>query len=305
MRLIVFIIVILGFALSASAQETGPDITEVVEAQTAWQAKKNSKTRKALKAALAAYDDDPTLETVRAHYDLLNHDIEHATPHKLRETAQAVVEHLEPVAEILPQPYIEAKYVAAIALFNSRQRREAVLEIAEVEGRTHAAVDEEGERLDWAEDLHWKAYAWRLAMDAYFKSGGTGRGPKEADVDAILEVWGASDEQLDARSRKSQTKDGALPHCDGELIKRPAMRYPTGQAQRGRFGSVVLRFGFDEAGNVKEPEVLASIPLEGFKDKAAKTVGQWRFEATEPNEVGKTCRLHRKKVVLPMVFAIG
>ncbi|WOR14603.1 TonB family protein [Hyphomonas sp. FCG-A18] len=304
MRLIVFIIVILGFAFSASAQETGPDITQVVEAQTAWQAKKNSKTRKALKAALAAYDDDPTLETVRVHYDLLNHDIEHATPHKLRETAQAVVEHLEPVAEILPQQYVEAKFIGAIALFNGRQKREAVLEMAEVEGRAYAAVDEEGERLGWAEDLHWKAYAWRLAMRAYFKSTGEWQ-PTEKQVDEILAKWKATSEQVNARAHVGETKDGALPHCAGELIQEPRMRYPAGKAMRGMFGSVILRFGFDEAGNIKEPEVMASIPLEGFKDRASETVSQWRFEATEPNEVGKTCRLHRENVVLPMVFAIG
>lgn len=278
------------------------DVTSVVEKHEAFTTSATDDTRRALLDALAAYKSDPTVETVQAYLALMKSDTGNAEYSEMRETALATAAHLEPVSEILPRQYIEAKYVAAVSYFNHRQNADAILEMAHVEGFTRHFVDDVGERPDWANDLKWQADAWGMAMEAYFESSRE-RYPGRDEVNAILDTYGTLEEAAYIGASET-TVEYALPHCPGQMIQRPKMRYPAGKAMRGMFGAVILGLEFDSEGNVINPRVLASIPVEEFDEKSLRVVGKWRYKADEPDQVGVTCRLERTDVVQPLVFEI-
>lgn len=278
------------------------DVTSVVEKHEAFTASATDDTRRALLDALAAYKSDPTVETVQAYLALMKSDTGSAEYSEMRETALATAAHLEPVSEILPRQYIEAKYVAAVSYFNHRQNADAILEMAHVEGFTRHFVDDVGEHPDWANDLKWQADAWGMAMEAYFESSRE-RYPGRDEVNAILDTYGSLEEAAYIGASETAV-EYSLPHCPGQMIQRPKMRYPAGKAMRGMFGAVILGLEFDSEGNVINPRVLASIPVEEFDEKSLRVVGKWRYKADEPDQVGVTCRLERTDVVQPLVFEI-
>ncbi|MEM1086155.1 MAG: TonB family protein [Pseudomonadota bacterium] len=305
MRYILLTLSLFWLPSLASGQSEAPDITKIAAAYETWEADPKSRKKvKALKQALAEYNSDPTVETVTAHISLLSHSVENDRPRVIRETALAAVEHLEPVAEIVPKPYGEAAYVAAISLFNHRQNPDAMLEMAEVEGRMSALRDDAGDRPDYAEKLYWQAQAWRGAMEAYFVSTDSSYRIDEDGIDAILEKWETTDTQINAEANDGDQQREGLPFCEGRLIQSPKMKYPRGNARKGMFGSLIVRFAFDADGSVIRPEILASIPIEGFEADVKKTVQQWTWEASDPLAVDKTCTLSRENLIQQFIFAL-
>jgi TonB family protein len=279
------------------------DITEIVEAQAAYDAKQTNKTRSGLIAALSAYQGEPTIETVNAHLILMINDATAGNDRKLHESAEAAATHLEPVASILPKQFAEARFMAAVGLFNGYFDSDAMIEMAHAEGYARSIRDEAGEQPEWAAALKWKATAWGMAMSAYFESIGE-HYPGDAEIDAILADYGYDIEESNEDARLTAGESG-LPHCPGALVQRPKMRYPAGGVRRGMFGAVVLSLEFDRDGRVINPEVLASVPLEFFNEKTMRTVGKWRYKADNKADVGISCALERTNVVLPLIFQIG
>lgn len=290
----------LGSTLSAKAQDL--DVTEIVTASDAFMAQPSADTRAALMAALSAYQGDPTVQSVNAYVGLLLHDGQGDNSADLYQSAGAAKAHFEPVADVIPKQYIEARFLAAVALFNLEQDSEAMIEIAHVEGQARAFTDQTGAHPDWADSLKWKADAWGMAMEAYFESARE-RHPDESEIQDILASYGSDTAALNARAARSLDENG-LPFCSGRMIQRPAVRYPSGKAMRGMFGAVILELEFDEEGQVINPRVLASVPVEEFDDRSLRAVGQWKFKPDQPKQVGVTCRLNRDSVVQPLVFQI-
>ncbi|MCR9268963.1 MAG: energy transducer TonB [Hyphomonadaceae bacterium] len=304
MRFLISICLLVGLALSAPrgmAEEI--DITEIAEAHSAFEAAPNDGSRDALFAALQDYRGPATVETVKAYWQLMTFDVEAGDQDKLRASAIATAEHLDPVADLLPQRYIEAKYIAAVAYFSDQLAQDAMLEMAHVKGFTTQYLDETGERPDWAEKLRWRADAWGMAMQAYFESAGE-RYPAEGEIDAILASYGYNEASLNAAAIESPGESSGLPHCRGSLVQRPRLRYPAGGARKGMYGAVILQLEFDQDGNVVNPTVLASVPVEQFEEKSLRTVGKWRYKADKPNAVGNTCALERTNVIQPLVFQL-
>ena len=97
--------------------------------------------------------------------------------------------------------------------------------------------------------------------------------------------------------------ENKLPQCEGKMIQRPKMRYPSGKAMRGMFGAVILGFELDQDGNVVDPKILASVPIEEFDDRSLETVGKWRFKPDDSDQVGVSCRVERSNVVQPIVLS--
>ncbi|MEO1303782.1 MAG: energy transducer TonB [Pseudomonadota bacterium] len=303
MRFLIFAIVLAifeGANVRTAAQEI--DVTEIVEAHDAFKERDSSANRKKLLKALQAYQDDATMESVQAHLDLLGSDAASGRHGRMRESALAAAVHLEPISDILPKQYIEAKYVAAVALFNESQKPGAMLEMAHVEGFLRAHADENGEQPEWAIDLDWKAEAWRYAMEAYFISVGD-RYPNDAEIEAAIDGYkpemGWPEDDIDAAEVENE-----LPHCAGQMIQKPKLRYRAGQAFRGMYGAVILGLEFDEDGNVINPKVHAAVPLEEFDAQSLRAVSQWRLEPEDPTQVGVTCRLEYTNVVQPITFIL-
>jgi len=301
-RTLALMLIAFACSLIMQAEPVGPDITNVVEAYDAYQAEPDRKARKALMAALTDYSGDPTSETVNAHMAVLGADTKAGKAKNMRESAVATADHLQPVADVLPQQYAEARYVAAIALFNWRQDDDAIIEMAHAQGLAQQArADPEAA---WAKPLRYKADAWGMAMGAYFASADK-RHPSDEEVAAVLAEYGADTDSLNIAAASSEEAEDELRFCAGNLEMKPAMRYPAGGASRGMYGALILELTFDDEGNVQNPEVLASVPIEGFEEKSLRTVRKWHYKAAEGERPGETCRLTRENVVLPLVFQLN
>lgn len=301
-RLISKLLLSLYFCLAPGAVAQERNIAEIVTAQDAYILNITESTREALSKSLAAYENSPTVETVNAHLILMANDIAAGDYQQMLESAMAARDHIEPVSNLLPKQYAEARYIAAVAGFSGDLDGGAMLEMAHVAGFTRSFRDETGEHPKWAQDLKWKSEAWRMAMDAYFETDRK-RHPEDEEIDQILASYGVDAASTNASETQSNDQKG-LPACSGRMIQRPKVRYPAGKAMRGRFGAVILGLEFDAAGNVINPYVLASVPFEEFDENSMRTVGQWRFKPNDPKQVGITCRLHRTGVIQPLVFQI-
>ncbi|MEM9375281.1 MAG: energy transducer TonB [Pseudomonadota bacterium] len=299
-----WVVIISVFAIThhtlAAAQEDG--LADVIAAHNTFIEDVSDDARGQLLAALSAYDGPPTVQSVNAYLTLMNRDATGDNDQHLRESALAAETHLIPIRSILPKHYVEAKYIAAVALFNDQQDRNAILEMTHVEGFVRAHFDEAGEKPEWAEDLKWKAEAWRMAMQAYFESTGESH-PAPSEIQEILATYPVDEHLLNALEIELKIESD-LPQCRGRMIQRPSLRYPVGKARRGMFGAVILKLQFDEEGNVVNPRVLASVPSGVFDERSLSTVEKWRFKADEPKAVGATCRIQASNVVQPLVFQL-
>lgn len=303
MRFLAFFLVGLAvFTDTSFAQDEPLDISAIVEAQAAYDSKQTNKTRAELLAALESYQGEPTIETVNAHLIVMMNDTTAGNHRRMRESALLAADHLGPVSEILPQQLAEAKFLAAVGLFNGQLESSAMIEMAHVEGFARSHVGDAEEAPDWVYPLAWKATAWGYAMQAYFESVGE-RYPSNAEIDEILASYGFDIDEANEEAMQTAGESG-LPHCPGKLVQRPKMRYPAGGVRRGMFGAVILGLEFDNQGQVINPEVLASVPLEFFDAKSQRTVGKWRYKPENEADVGITCALERTNVVLPLVFQL-
>ena len=299
MRLfLAFCVLLLNGWISFPAHGQDLDVTDIVNATDTFTADPSDANRTALVVALEAYTGEATVQSVNAYVRLLMHDASGESGEHLVQSATLATAHLEPVADILPKQYLEARFLAAVARFNDDPVPDLILEMAHVEGRARAYTDELGEQPDWADSLKWKADAWGMAMEAYFDSARK-RSPSDAEINAILATYPVPQDAAD------ESTDGALPQCSGRMIQRPKMKYPTGKAMRGMYGAVILGFELDPDGRVVNPEILASVPIEEFDERSLQTVGKWRFKPDDPDQVGISCRLERSNVVQPLIFQIG
>ena len=292
----------------SGAQETHQDTSAVEAAHAAWSAKANKKTRKALDKALAAYDGPPTTATVLAHLAVVKSDGAKGQASALRQSATSAANHLKPVKDQLPQQYLELRYMAAASQFNYRQKSDALIEMAHVEGESYQRKLSAEEGNESFQRLHNNARAWGMAMEAYFDSNNDDR-PSDVEIESILKSYGADAETINARARSGETVheetgEERLPFCPGGLKMKPKLKYPGKAANRGMVGAVILKFDQNADGKVINPRVLASVPDEGFKETALKTVSKWSYQPSNDETPGETCRLERKNLEFPIVFAL-
>ncbi|MFN4024597.1 MAG: TonB family protein [Hyphomonas sp.] len=212
--------------------------------------------------------------------------------------------HFAAGGDTLRQYEVEARAIAITSRFNTTPRVAQLEEMVHLRGELRQMQRQAGrDRPGWIDDAYWQANAWQNAMQAYFMSVGD-RNLRPARLEEILAGYGASDPQLEwVEITEDSLPVNRGPFCAGELVQQPPMRYPAGQAMRGRFGSVIVRFRF-ENGAVRDPEVLAAVPMDGFRQEALRTVSQWHFRPSEDPAV-TGCRLDHHNVIQELVFAIG
>ncbi|MEM9572351.1 MAG: energy transducer TonB [Pseudomonadota bacterium] len=286
-----------GLAPNMAAQDL--DITEIASAKAAYDESQTDARRAALLLALDNYQGDATVETVNAHLIVMTHDTVAGRYADIRESAMAAAHHLEPVKEIIPQQYIESKFVAATALFNGDADPEAMREMTHVQGFAKQFRSADGEHPDWAVGLRWKAEAWVMAMDSFFESE-RDKHPSSDELDAILDTYPVTGD----RPESPPETVSALPFCDGRIRQSPKMRYPGNAAEDGVVGAVIVAFDLDADGKVINPKVRAAIPNDAFEDTILKTISKWSYRADKRKEVGVTCRIERTNVVMPFTFLL-
>lgn len=298
---------VLFSAWDAPAQEAGPDVTAIVQAHETFKNSPDKETRKALFLALNAYTDDPTNESVSAYNDLVSYDFKSNKPKNIRESAFSAAQHTKPVADIIPKVYSSFAFLAASTLFQDKQSKDAILEMAHVQGFAHQiSVNEQNESSEWAENTYYRAMAWTHAMKAYRKSVNK-KTPTNDEIESILRQYGADFETTNSEAEERDLLDqdsgeAVLPFCKGELSMKPRLSYPKKAARKRQVGAVITKITTDDAGNIIDASVLASAPDEGFKDQALKTILQWRYLPSDSELPGETCRLNRENILLPAVF---
>ena len=300
--LLVVCLFYLGTGSFFQTKAQSQDVSGIVSANEAFLVAPTETTRAALVEALSQYSGDPGVESVNAYVTLLYHDRSGDRSEDLYESASAATTHMARAADIIPKPYLEARFLAAIAQFNIEPAPEAMIEMAHVEGRARVFENQLGERPDWARTLEWKADAWGMAMDAYFESAREVH-PDKTEIETILASYGADTASRNARAARSLDARG-LPFCAGKMIRRPAMKYPSGRGNRGRFGSIILELDLDAEGQVINPRVRASVPAGVFDEKTLSVVGKWKFKPDDRRAVGVSCRLERTNLVQPLTFAL-
>lgn len=296
-----FIIVVTLLAVSGQinkpmAQDLG--IEEIAAAQIAYQNAPSDSTRAALITALASLHGAPTVNSVQAHMILMMDDTISGNLDQITESASAAIAHFEPAADLIPQPYYQARLIAAEARFKATQPADALLEMAHVEGFAKTYRTSDRRRPDWAKALYWRAHAWRLAMQAHF-SEQRGDYPDAADIDTILSRYHL-DHEIIAPRPAAPVPD--LPLCDGRIVQSPKLRPPSRAVRSNLATAVILRFDQNADGEVANAEILASVPNEQFGETLLETVVKWRYRPEKRKQVGLTCRLTRSKIVMPIIF---
>ena len=171
--------------------------------------------------------------------------------------------------------------------------------MAHVRGATHTMRSDEETWQNWAKTLHYRAYAWTEGMQASRTIKGATKTSIKNKVEDILSRY------PNPTSQTEQDAADGLPWCEGEVKFRRKPRYPTPALSRGKFGSVVIGFGFDRDGKATNVEVLASVPLGTFDKETLKWARSGYFKPENKDEVGVTCRVDRPDIVQTLTFSLG
>ena len=188
--------------------------------------------------------------------------------------------------------------IAASARFNSGQERLAHSEMIHLRGWLAEFTANSGEGVpEWTSAMTYRALAWNLAMDAWFLSTGQ-RGVSEAEAEQIL----ASYPSPTASEVSTEQIDG-LPFCEGYLKPDPELRYRGAQVAQGYYGAVIVAFDIKD-GQVQNPVIKASVPLQQFDEQALEAISKWTWIANDHEVPGETCQMSRSDLAQPVVFSL-
>ena len=263
-----------------------------------WSTDDTKKTRQQLQTALeAAKTDAPVLLSVAAFETYYVDVAQTGKQSNLQVAAQMAADHFRPARDVIPKQWATAEIVAASAAFNSKRRPEALTQMASAEfwlDDLKAATDDEPK---WMRDLYYRAWAWRSAMYAYFKSKGKGK-----SILAAIEAQRAEryDKGFGGGDKVGEDK---TPFCEGRITRLPRPEFPRSAAFNGYVGAVLI--GFDlEDGELVNVRVLASVPSDTFDQSTLESMEdvEWTFDADQPNP---DCARSRENMVFPFEYNLG
>ncbi len=289
----------------------------VLAAFTAWQLDDNRQTRRALDEVLAdAVDTEPNMISILAFELRYSTDLHEKRRRKAAISAGEAAHHIKSVADIFPEKYVTAQYLAAISLFNTKEDPEAMRQLVHLKGWLLQKADLAGKGArEWMRNMEYRASAWQLAMDAYFISTNR-KTVRDQEVAQIMATYGYDKygnklgeysyegvgEEINSIAPSKEDSSEKLPFCDGQLNRSPRLKYPKDAGKYGRVGAVLAEVDLDETGQVIDPVVLASVPEGVFEKESLKAISKWKWIADETEQAGVTCRLHRKNLVQSFVF---
>lgn len=268
-------------------------------ALTRYAKRETRSTRRALDEALTPLiDSDPSLLSVLAFRRRLDDAVSAGKWRQAVKSASEAAIHFEKLEDVRPDLLASARMTAITAAFNQSPKSSQILDMARFEA-TYGAMRSDIHSLDeenpkWLDDAYFSAFAWRLAMTSYFESSSRQR-PADEEIEDILGDYASP-------SAEQTVVPGALPACEGRPNYEPKLRYPRGQAVRGRIGAVVVRFKVRD-GEIVEPEVLAAVPYEGFKEGVLETILKWKWELDD-DQPERPCSPDHDNVLVPYVFSL-
>ncbi|MEM9937473.1 MAG: energy transducer TonB [Pseudomonadota bacterium] len=220
-------------------------------------------------------------------------------------TAEQAAEHFEPVKAVIGQQWSNARTAAIASAFNDEPELDHLFAFASLErelNEIHSAHHEangDAPHAAWLDTSRYTAQAWRLASEAYFKSTSHKASSEARSLEQQVEAI-VSYENTDLQPSEMT----GLPLCEGEFRMRPSLSYPSRAARRGQFGAVIMQLSLAD-GKVSSIEPLASVPADGFKDQATKTVSKWTWRTDVPKtDIGVACRMDKENIILPLIFAL-
>lgn len=264
-----------------------------------WSLRKNRKTRKTFDKALeSVLSLSPTPLSVKAVQDRYFYDIEENNTRALVQSSGQAGDHLRPVSDQLPRAYATAEMIAASTRFNSGQERLAHSKMIHLRGWLAEFTANSGEGVpEWTSAMAYRAHAWNLAMDAWFLSTGQ-RGVSEAEAEQILASYPSP-----TVSEVSTEQIDGLPFCEGYLKPDPELRYRGAQVAQGYYGAVIVAFDIKD-GQVQNPVIKASVPLQQFDEQALEAISKWTWIANDHEVPGETCQMSRSDLAQPVVFSL-
>lgn len=290
-------------AIAPAAFAASRDLTvgtpRILSTYAEWNTRPGRSTLARLRAALAAEADFlPTMISLRAFREVYLADNAEKRFADSVATAELAAAHFSKAeGGGLPEFESEARLVAAVSGFVYRPKLPAMKKMAALAAGLYGQYYRAGEDGPaWMKDHYWQSEAWLYAMQAYFKSRSQ-PSLNEADWKALQQAEIAA-----VPARSSHASVDTRPLCSGELIQKPALTYPASAKLKGMSGAVIV--GFDvEDGALSDFEVLASVPLDGFREKSLETVSQWSWRFTEAP--GPHCKTSLDDVVVPLTFWLG
>lgn len=300
---------IAAFALTLPEIEGGVNMPQrqLLSSYADWDVKDTSRTRKALDAALeVTKSTPPTALSLTAHKARVTRDTLKSDWRSQRKTATSAAEHMSPIKDFAGPLWAEFSQTSISAGFNHFPDIDHLYQQAHLEGELRSMYknyEDSSLKLQQMTDAYWRASTWRMAMEAYFGSGGSRKKPNPGQVDEILSSYGiAKPTPYDTTEPDTVDEEGVskLPFCPGKFNMEPKLKYPKRASRKGMVGAVIARIDV-KGSKVETVEILGSVPDEGFKAAAAETVSQWRWIITD-SQPGITCRADRKDIILPMAF---
>ncbi len=285
-----------AFAASSNLNAGTP---RILSAYAEWNTRPGRSTLGRLRAALVAEADlPPTMISLRAFREVYLVDNAEERFSQSVDTAELAAEHFAKAeGGGLPEFESEARLVAAVSGFVNRPKLPAMEKMAALSAEFFGQYYRAGEDGPaWMKDRYWQSEAWLYGMNAYFKSRSQ-PSLDEGDWKALQRAEIASVPDWPA-----QASLDAQPLCAGELIQKPALKYPGSAKTQGMNGAVIVEFDIED-GVLANFEVLASVPLDGFREKSLETVSQWTWRFTEAP--GPHCTTSRDNVVIPLTFWLG
>lgn len=248
----------------------------------------------------AAVGREPTELIITAANQITHKDIEEGNWQRAVETSSVLALVSEPLSEVMPEFWAVSQLTHLVARFNHRpdisEQRDLTHLSGRIEQRLAAMPEEARGSLD---TVYWQVEGWRYAVIAYLASSNQ----RQLSNSEEAEILAAHRVPESAEPVETVAEEPELPFCEGTLDMTPRLRYPPQNARRGMFGAVMLRFSLEE-GEVSELEILASVPIDGFREHAAAAVRNWRWVPEEDPQVAG-CRMSRDNIVLPVVFELN
>ncbi len=284
---------------------------ELLSVYTKWLDSKSNKSRKSFDKVLQKFANaDPSLLSLAAFQSRHAHDIEKGRWSAAAVTAHATADHLEPAKSIVGEIWSNAKLNALSAQFNHQRKVETLLEVAKHEAELkmmHRSMHaQEGEHPGWITGQLHRTEAWRLAMTAYFYSSShrieSKRERLSGQINEVLTLPPSEIEITHAKAATA-TEKMSLPFCRGSFDMRPALSYPSGAAEKGMYGAIIMSIDVKN-GKVSKAKALAAVPSDGFIESAQETIQKWTWKVSDEfrDEIGTTCGLDGEDIRLPLTF---
>lgn len=289
------------FAQSLPASDDHPIAVDrtLLVAFVDWTLNPERRTRRALDDALAEVaGTEPSVVTLTAFNNRMVSDMQASAWRQLQTSAGEAARHFEPARDVVGDRWVEASLAEIVAGFNRRPSKQQQIKLSHLRGKLGAMRRPYFDRRDdspvWLDDAFFRVQAWELAISAYLASSNE----REAADSELQDILASYD---DPEAEGSSDSLDELPFCEGYLVQSPALTYPQASLRSRVVGAVLVGLRVEE-GEVHDVRILASVPVEGFRDEALKTVSQWDWAWAEEQPIEPCSRSH-DDMVLPLVWA--